>query len=702
MAWRPIFAAFLALLLMAANSLAASGKGSASQNGKPSRETRLPSRLSKLGLEQLMNIKVTSVSRTRSTVGESAAAVYVITQEDIRRSGATTIAELLRRVPGMDVARIDNNTWAISSRGFNGQYADKLLVLVDGRSVYNPLFSGVFWDDLAYPLDDIERIEVIRGPGASVWGANAVNGVVNIITKSSEDTQGGLLSAGGGDPDLGFGTLQYGGKLAGNAWYRVYGEGFDRLKDQFSEGPINDKWYVGDIGARFDLKPDRKDKLFFDVQYIHSRNGVSYLFPKLAPPFTFRDLDYQNADTGHVMGRWTRTESKDSSLSLQLYWNHYQQDIENLQDTILWDSYDLDFHQNFPLGQRHEILYGFGYRLTDSFFSKSEADNGFIFSWDRPRRTTQLFSGFVQDQIALIKNRFSILLGTKIEHNDFTGFEVQPTGRLLWTPTKWQSAWFAVSRAVRTPSLSEESILLTLAPVSTSPAVVFPRLTFNTSMESEEVIAYELGYREQPSTKMSVDLAMFYNDYHRLRIGVFGDPTRGPDGSLILPLIIENSMKGDTYGAELAADWRPFNFWRLYAAYSFLKMELRADASLPPAIITAAEATQGQSPRNQVYIQSSWDLGARVDFDLAGRYVSRLTGFDPGGAPGVPNEVGSYIAADARLAWRPLKNLELSVVGKNLFDNHHPEFISSPQGQILGSPVVEIRRSVYGMVKWNF
>ena len=672
------------------------------QNNQAPNAPQLPSRLSQLNLEQLMNIEVTTVSRTESTVGESAAAVYVITQEDIRRSGATTIAELLRRVPGMNVARINNDTWAISARGFNDQYADFLLVQVDGRTVYNPLFGGVYWDSVVYPLEDIERIEVIRGPGASVWGANAVNGVINIITKSAKDTQGGSLSAGGGNQELGFGTLRYGGKFGKNSWYRVYGEGFDRLREQFSENTdTNDRWYDGDLGARVDLNPGVNDSLQLDTQYVHSRAGQSFNYPQPAPPFSFQDMEHEITDAGHILGKWTHTINKDSSLSLLAYWDHSGQKIENLDQHLRWDTYDLDFQHNLPIGDRQKFVYGFGYRLVDSSLEKSEIDNGFIFTWDHPRRVTNLFSAFAQDQIAAVKDKLSVLLGTKIEHNDFTGFEIQPTARLLWTPTAFQSAWAAVSRAVRTPALLEESILLTLAPVSVSP-LVFPRITFNTDFESEDVIAYELGYRNQISKRLSVDTAVFYNDYHNLRVGVFGNPVPGPGGSLIAPLVIENLMRGDTYGLEVAANWQPAKFWRLYGAYSFLKMRLHADPSLPPDIIAAAESSQGHSPEHQVYIQSSWNFGRAVEFDLTGRYVSRLTGFNPGNVPGIPNEIDQYITVDTRVAWRALKNLEISLVGQNLFDNHHPEFISSPQGPLLRTPAAEINRSFYGMVKWNF
>jgi iron complex outermembrane receptor protein len=308
----------------------------------------------------------------------------------------------------------------------------------------------------------------------------------------------------------------------------------------------------------------------------------------------------------------------------------------------------------------------------------------------------------VQDQVALVPDTLSLLAGVKLEHNDFTGLEVQPTGRLIWTPTPSQRAWLAVSRAVRTPSQLEESVLLTLPPVATSPVVIYPRLTFNNDFKSEQVVSYEAGYRVQPSESYSLDLAAFYNHYHNLRVGTFQGPQPGPDGSLILPLTFENAMKAETYGMELASDWRPARWLRLYGAYTFLEMDLYADKSLPPQTVTDAESNQGHSPQHQLYLQSSFDLPHRVEFDLIGRYVSKLTGFNPDHTPGFPDSIDDYVSLDARVAWRPMKTLEFSLVGQNLLQDHHAEFSSSPQGQILKNPVAEIKRCFYAMVKWDF
>ncbi len=642
---------------------------------------------------QLANIKVTSVSRTESTVAHSPAAIFVITPEMIQRSGATAIPELFRMVPGMNVARLDGNKWAVGVRGFNDRFSNKLLVQVDGRTVYNPSFSGVFWDTVDYPLEDIERIEVIRGPGASVWGANAVNGVINVITKPAQDTQGGLVSAGGGTEERGFGTFRYGGKLADDLHYRVYGKGFNRDKQFSQQGDPNDAWWGASGGLRLDWQPDEQNSFTFDGSYLRSEAGRKDQHPTLlGPSFISIDPEDEITDAAHVLGRWTRTLNTDSSWSLQAYWDRLERSSTAGITHLRFDTFDLDFQQQFPLGERQKLVYGAGYRFIDAFQGDSSTDGGFVVSYDRNNRQLQLFSVFVQDEIAVVKDKVSLMLGSKFEHNDFTGFEVQPSARLLWTPTKRQSVWAAVSRAVRTPGLGTDELSLTLFPAATSPVAVYPRLLPDRGAKSDELLAYELGYRAQVRDDLSVDLAVFYNEYDKLTVTTAGALEPGPQPrTFIVPLTRANAMDGETYGVEVAAKWQISEWWRLYGAYSFLRMTLHNGGS--------SEAVEGQSPRNQVHLQSSWNLGRSVEFDLFGRYVDQLSGFNPGGAGGVSDTVDAYVSLDARLAWRPRKNLMLEVVGQNLLDHHHPEFGTS---RFLRSPLVESRRGVYGKVTWTF
>jgi len=644
-----------------------------------------------------MNVRVTTVSREESTVGESPAAVFVITQEMIRRSGAREIPEVLRMVPGLDVARIDGNKWAVSSRGFNDRFFGSMLVQIDGRTLYNLVTSGVYWDTVGYPLADVERIEVIRGPGATVWGANAVNGIINIITKSSKDTQGGYISAGGGTEERAFTDFRFGGKIGDHLTYRVYGMWGDHEREFSLTGNPNDQWREERAGLRLDWQPNQHDTVTLSGDYYHSSAGRRDDRPMTSPPFVFDNLEAEVTTGSDVLIRWAHEIDKDSNWALQLYWDRLYHVFS--RDISRWtiDTYDLDFQDQFRLASRQKIVWGLGYRLTDTDFNESSRDNGFTLHFLPEHRAVNVFSGFLQDEIAIFEDRFFLTLGSKLEHNDFTGWEVQPSGRLLWTPTKGQSAWLAVSRAVRTPNLGDRDAGFTLRP-STTGVPRFARLLGNPDFNSEHVLAYELGYRAQATKKLSVDVATFYNVYDDLTVTVPGTATKS-GAATIVPLPRENAMTGETYGAELAATWKPAAWWRLYGAYSLLKMNLHADQGLTFTTRQSGEAAEGRSPQQQVYLQSSWDLSHDVEFDLMGRFVDRLRGFNVSGAPGVANVINDYVSLDARLAWRPRKNLELSVVGQNLLDDHHPEFGTNA---LVRAPLVEIRRGIYGKVTWEF
>jgi iron complex outermembrane receptor protein len=653
-----------------------------------------PPDYTKLSLEELMKIKVNTVSRTESTVGHSPAAVFVITREMIARSGATVLPELFRMVPGMDVARIDGNKWAVSVRGFNQRFGDKLLVQVDGRTVYNPLFSGVYWDAVDYPLEDIERIEVIRGPGASVWGANAVNGIINVITRRAKDTQGGLLSGGGGTEEHGFGTLRYGSKGGEKLHWRVYGKGFTR-GEQFSQvGDPNDRWWGVSGGLLVDGQVNERDSFTFQGDFLSSEAGRKDLRPMVAAPFVLTNVETEVTHSGNMLARWSRQLDHDSGWTLRAYWDHVQRKGDNGFVDLRWDTFDLDFQHQLPRRNRQRIVYGLGYRYVDAFLGPSASDGGFAVSFPSPNRHPQLFSAFAQDQIVLVDDKLSLTLGSKLEHNDFTGFEVQPTTRLLWTPTGLHSVWAAVSRAVRTPNLSEDGIGTRQLPVSTSP-LVFPQLTGSPDFESEELMAYELGYRAQPTDPFSIDLALFYNVYDKLRVAVPGalKPSAAPR-TLDLPLSFQNRMKGKTYGAELSTAWKLADWWRFHGAYTLVKMNLHADPTLPAGTRNNAEAAEGQSPQQQIYLQSSWDGPRQLRFDLIGRFVDRLHGFNPTGVGG-GDVIDDYASLDARVGWKPRKSLELAIVGQNLLDNHHPE---TGTAQFLRSSPVQGRRGVYGKV----
>ena len=682
------------LLLMIPAITQAAGPVLGSTKPPSNEEGQLPPRLAPLGLEKLMDIEVTSVTRGEGTVGESAAAVSVISQEDIRRSGATTIAELFRRVPGMNVARIDNNKWAISARGFNDRFSNKLLVQRDGRTIYDPIFAGVYWNAVDYPLEDIERIEVIRGPGASLWGANAVNGIINIITKSAKSTTGGLLSAGGGTPEGGFGEMRYGSALGATADYRLYAKGFEREK-QFSQlGDTHDQWNGASTGMRLDWRQSDLNTLTVQGDYLHSNAARQDPDLERTPPFISLMADRTVAESANILGRWTHKTDEQRNWSLQAYWARFNTNQPAAEVSNNNDSYDLDFQHQSPLGARHKVTYGLGYRFVNQSVGNSLSDDGLSLSWLKSHFSLSIYSAFLQDEYVVLPQSLKLLLGFKLEHNDFTGFEVQPTARLLWTPTSRQTFWAAVSRAVETPSISEEGIQLSALPPTTlgSGTQLFPRVTGNPSLSAVKLIAYELGYRAQVIEPFSLDGALFYNHYDGLVVSVPQSVQAGfAPGTAILPLLFQNRMNGDTYGAELGADWHPAKWWRLYGTYSFLEMDLHPDSNLPTSTKADAQDAERRSPQNQAFLQSSFNLPWNVELDLMGRFVDGLSGF--------MQEIPAYFSLDARVAWRPRRELEISVVAQNLLDDHHAEFgVSS----IIAAPVVEIRRTVYAKATWWF
>lgn len=406
-----------------------------------------------LPLEDLLSLEVTSVSKKRQPLSEAPAAIYVITQDDIKRSGVTSIPEALRMAPGVQVTRINSNKWAVSSRGFNGQMSNKLLLLIDGRSVYTPAFSGVYWDVQDTFMDDIERIEVIRGPGATLWGANAVNGIINVITKSAGNTQGGLLTLGAGSEEKGFAGFRYGASLGDHSQGRFYLKAFDRdgFSDLATGTDAGDQWKSYRAGFRIDGGASTEDGWTFQGDIYHTDENQYVASQWVStPPFNLPDDDNFNTTGWNLLTRWNHHLSDRSSMTLQLYYDHAERDELILGQTH--DTFDLDFQHNLMLGNRHDVIWGFGYRAV-----KDDFDNTFAVSLSPDSRTNHLISAFVQDQIELVPDRFHLTVGSKIEHNDYTGFEVQPSVKMLWTPHERHTLWGSVSRAVRTPSRVEAS-----------------------------------------------------------------------------------------------------------------------------------------------------------------------------------------------------------------------------------------------------
>ena len=641
-----------------------------------------PADLTHLSLEELMNVEVTSVSKRAEKLSVAPAAISVITADEFRRSGATSIPEALRLVPGMEVARGDAHNWAISARGFNDLFANKLLVLMDGRSVYTPLFSGVYWDTQDTLWEDIERIEVIRGPGATLWGANAVNGVINIITRSAKDTQGLLLTGGGGTEEQGFAAVRYGGKLGDNAYYRVYAKYFNRDDQVLPDGSdSNDRWNMERGGFRIDWDATSEDHFTLQSDLYSGRLNQTYFLPAPNPPYAQTNQARLNVEGGNALGRWSHTISERSDLKFQVYYDRTVRDGPVLDEDR--DTFDIDLQHHFLLGERQNIVWGAGYRV-----SFDELDNTYTVAFNPDQRSIQLFSLFAQDEIKLAPDHLHLTLGSKLEHNDFTGFEYQPSGRMSWTPTDRQTIWASVSRAVRTPSRAEEDIQLRQLPSAAQAQAGVQQILFqgNPDFQSEKLLAYEAGYRWRPLDRISLDVTAFYNDYRHLRSLEPAGLQIGPPGAPVTFIArANNKLHGETYGIEFAPSWQVTDWWRLQAAYTFLEMQLHRDAG---SADTASELDEGRNPRHQFSLRSSMDLPHDVELDWAVRYVESL--------PAIP--VPGYVAVDARLAWRPLQNLELAIIGQNLLDDRHPEF----QSQFIPTERTEVQHSVYGKVTWRF
>ncbi len=607
-----------------------------------------------------MEIEITSLSKKKEKLSESAAAAYVITAEEIRRSGHTSIPDLLRMVPGLQVARINSNTWAVTSRGMaHAEYANKMLVMIDGRSIYTPLHGGVYWNTHDVPLESIERIEVIRGPGGALWGANAVNGVINIITKSARDTQGGLVTAGAGTDLKSQGMLRYGGKIDDGTYYRVYGKYLDRDEGRRIDGlgAGRDGWDTFQSGFRLDSEATDRDHLTVQGDFLTGDIGRISTVHSLTAPYAVEVTEDLDVDGQNLLARWTRQYADDSDLSLQMYYDRTRRREIVFNETR--QTYDLDFQHRFWWRQGHEITWGLGYRLTSDRLSGT-----FDFDLDPDAYDLDVFSGFVQDRIALLGDRVNLILGSKFEHNDFTGFEYQPSARLVWNADAHRTLWASVARGVRTPTRYDRDVDSSWG-VTPGPPVYAVRAYGNDDQDAEKVLAYELGYRCQPSERLSLDLAAFFNRYDDLRTfeGSFSDAINM--GSYILmPFTAGNKMDGETYGIELAAVYEATDDWTLNLGYAFLQMQLHPDNS---STYTRDEGIEGASPHNQLSLRSYWNVTDALEFDLAAYYVDNLPSQD----------TAHTLRLDARLGWRINENTELSLVGQNLLQPRHKEFDGS-------------------------
>jgi iron complex outermembrane recepter protein len=635
-----------------------------------------------LSLAELGDIEVTTVSKEPERAMQTNAAIYVITQEDIQRMGATTVPEALRLAPGVEVERIDSHTWAVGIRGFGSNLTRDVLVLIDGRVVYTTLFAGTYWDVQNLLMEDIDRIEVIRGPGGTIWGPNALNGVINIITKKASDTRGTVIGAAGGNLEQGLANARYGGN-SGRIDYRIYEFGFNRGPEYHPDGINFDRWRSIQTGFRTDWQKSTRDGFTFQGDIYDEGAGEGVGASMYTPPYS--EIVYGTAQLsgGDIVGRWQRIFSEGKDLQFQASYERTNRHEPNLID--LRNNYDVDFLDRFRLLARQEVSWGFG-----AIFSRG--DNPVVVTglqFQPSPRTDRLQQFFLQDEARLIDKRLTLNLGTKILKTNFTHWLLQPTARLLWTPTSKQSFWIAFTHAVRTPSDAEEDFsLLGFTGAFINGLPLLARFNPNPDFRPEQLNGYEAGYRLLFGKSVYLDIASFYNHYHGLfSEDITGLPyletTPGPPHYLI-PADFGNGLLAITKGIEFSPEWRPLPFWRVRAGYSYLHMNVgKTVGSLD---IGTAPIIQGSSPKDEVWAQSGLDFAKVFSLDLTYRHDSALTALT----------VPAYTTADARFDWQVNRQFKLSAVGHNLLQPHHVEFSGIDPGPSIG-----IKRTAYGQITWT-
>ena len=643
-----------------------------------------PTDLADRSLEELMNIEVTSVSKKQQSISHTASAIFVITQEEIRRSGATNIPDLLRMVPGVDVARINASKWAISARGFNGQYSNKLLVLIDGRTVYTPLLSGVFWDTQNVPLEDIERIEVIRGPGATVWGANAVNGVINIIRKSARETQGGLITGGAGTSNRAFGNARFGGTMGAHASYRIYSLGLagGPSPDIFGRR-ANDDWHTVLGGFRVDANPTTRDSVTIQGDAQSGSTGeMASAMVSISPPLNGLLVLEDRFSAWNVLSRWNRVFSTRSETSLQVYFDRSTRGDATYGVGL--NIFDIDFQHHVGWGERHDFVWGLSYRVSSDRTLTTER-----ISFSPASRTTQLFGSFVQDEITLLPDRLFLTLGAKLERNGYTGSSLQPTARLTWTPSPKQMFWAAFSQADRTPARSDTNIRVNYASLPGPGLPLLVSLMGNPKFQNEVLRALEAGYRSDVNRRLSVDATVFYNHYHNLVSVEPGIPSLESNPAplhMVVPSSFANLEYGETHGLEVFGNLQIAPRWTLSPGYSFLQMHIHAKAGSHD--LTTAHGTEGSSPAQQAQLRSHVVLPGHWSWNTSAYFVGRLPALS----------VPSYTRLDTNLVWQLGESFSITLAGQNLLKSKHLEF-TGPDSSVT-STLSE--RSGFLKLMWRF
>jgi iron complex outermembrane receptor protein len=631
-----------------------------------------------------MNTQVTSVSKKEQSLSRTASAIFVITADAIRRSGATNIPDLLRMVPGVDVAQIDANTWAVSIRGLNGRFSNELLVLVDGHNVYTPTFGGVFWDVLDLPLEDIARIEVIRGPGGTIWGANAVNGVINIITRTAAETRGGMVVAGGGNLDQGFATVQYGGRLGKSTDYRVYTKYFNQDHMPGLTGQDGaDGWNVLRGGFRTDSNLSAKDKLMVrgDVYTGEEGNPDSLLLSVTSPAQQDVNLAVPLSG-GFLQSVWDHAFSDRSDTTLRISFDRYK------RDDVLMErrkTFDVEFQHHFAWGSRQDIVWGANYSVTDS-----DTHGDLSFSLNPADVNMQMFSLFIQDEIALVPDALCLTVGARLDHNYYTGFDIFPGAQISWTLNRRQMLWAAISQANRTPAETDTGSRVNFAGFpGPSGTPTLSALVGNPHFDNETLTAYQTGWRTAVREDLSLDLAVYYDVYHSQEtiepVASFFETTPAPP-HLVLPVTYENLMHGESHGFEIAANWKATGRWTLSPGYAFEQIHMHLDpTSQDTSSVLDAE---GNSPVHSAQLRSHFDLAHGIGWDASTYFVDRLRS----------GQIASYTRLDIGLTWHWTEWLGMSLVGQNLVKDRHLEFVDD-SGSVRSTLV---KRSAYAKFTWQF
>ena len=612
-------------------------------------EGHLAQNLKRMSIEELTQLDITTASRRVEPLAQVADAVSVIRGEDVRRAGVANLAEALRLADGIAVARADNQTWAISTRGFNISTANKILVLIDGRTVYSPLFAGTFWSVQDVPLADIDRIEVIRGPGGAIWGANAVNGVINIITKPAADTKGLSVGFGAGTEERAITTVQYGAS-AGAFDYRVYGKFRARDGQVLSTGvDANDGVKYGQGGFRLETKPGATNAWLLQGDAYAGREGL----------FNTPDT---HVDGANLMGRWTRRSSASSQFRAQVYFDHvYRRVFAQLRDVR--NTIDVDLQQQFASG-RHAVIVGGHARA-----SRGDDTGNAAFFFDPRVRVSTIAGVFVQDEITLSPRRVALIVGSKFERNTFTGVETQPSVRVRWTPSSRRTLWGAVSRAVRLPTRFDTDLRFT------NPVTRAVTLTGSMDFDSEKVVAFEAGYRAEIAGRLSLDVAGYRNIYDDLRSQEF--PAAAGQ-----PIVLRNMMNARTWGTELSGTLLVTPGWRVQTGYVYMRQAFKFDAG-------SRDPTRGfnefNDPTHTFKLRTAFDLPKGFEADAFLRHIGRLP------HPVIP----AYGELDARIGWRWSPRWEISLIGQNLLHAQHEEF------RLAGPLREQFQRGAYVRVLWR-